>query len=560
MSAEPDISSLFHGGRLLETVQLSSVYEDSKTFVDSPARQSPAALLTAFDALPVGDAPALASFLETHFSAPGQSLATCTPSDWSPAGPQWFADLPAEAEQLARAAHARWPLLCRSSADSLHSHATTALPLPHPCFVPGDRFREAYYWDTLWIVRGLLACEMRDSATGCVKNLLHLLQQHGFVPNGARSYYLNRSQPPLLSRMVMELHSAGCGGVEVLELALPLLCREWQFWTSGAHAVRVRGCSGAVHALSRYCAAWDAPRPESFREDHALAAPLPPSQQTQLWRHIASAAESGWDFSSRWLHPNATYDHASQTALAHAMRTMRTTRILPADLNALLLAMARDIAHIAALLGDRHTEQRFSALAAQRAAAVRDVLWDPSGAQWQDFELEEEPLLLEEGGEGGEDGTPCAGRPSTRVFASNWVPLWCGAADAGSAEACAAVASLRGSGLLLPGGCACSTQHTGCQWDYPNAWPPLQHMLAEGCAAYGASDGLRVAQTLASRFLSSAAAGLQRSAQFHEKYDARGAQGAAGQGGEYAPQVGFGWTNGAALAFLRHYARIPTQE
>ena len=37
----------------------------------------------------------------------------------------------------------------------------------------------------------------------------------------------------------------------------------------------------------------------------------------------------------------------------------------------------------------------------------------------------------------------------------------------------------------------------------------------------------------------------------HEKYDARGGECVRGGGGEYAPQVGFGWSNGVALAFLQ---------
>lgn len=40
---------------------------------------------------------------------------------------------------------------------------------------------------------------------------------------------------------------------------------------------------------------------------------------------------------------------------------------------------------------------------------------------------------------------------------------------------------LQGSGALhFPGGVPTSLRNSGQQWDYPNAWAPLQHMLIEG--------------------------------------------------------------------------------
>lgn len=92
---------------------------------------------------------------------------------------------------------------CAGAADAPHTApppqaaplaagASSLLPLPHPTVVPGDRFRETYYWDSLWVVRGLLASGMAASAEGLVRNLLHMLGAVGHVPNGARAYYVNR--------------------------------------------------------------------------------------------------------------------------------------------------------------------------------------------------------------------------------------------------------------------------------------------------------------------------------------------------------------------------------
>jgi alpha,alpha-trehalase len=71
--------------------------------------------------------------------------------------------------------------------------------------VPGGRFREGYYWDTFWIVKGLIATGMLDTAENTVRNFFLLINKYGFVPNGFRKYYLNRSQPPFLTLMVKDV-------------------------------------------------------------------------------------------------------------------------------------------------------------------------------------------------------------------------------------------------------------------------------------------------------------------------------------------------------------------
>jgi hypothetical protein len=43
---------------------------------------------------------------------------------------------------------------------------------------------------------------MDVTARGILDNMAQLVRQCGFIPNGNRVYYLNRSQPPLFSEMV----------------------------------------------------------------------------------------------------------------------------------------------------------------------------------------------------------------------------------------------------------------------------------------------------------------------------------------------------------------------
>jgi alpha,alpha-trehalase len=93
---------------------------------------------------------------------------------------------------------------------------------------------------------------------------------------------------------------------------------------------------------------------------------------------------------------------------------------------------------------------------------------------------------------------------------------------------------------------------SGQQWDYPNAWPPLQEMLISGLQDCGAAGAADFAADLARRWLGSNLKGWVRDHVMHEKYDAT-RPGERGGGGEYIPQVGFGWSNGVALSLLQRY-------
>ena len=72
----------------------------------------------------------------------------------------------------------------------------------------GGRFREQYYWDSFWIVEGLLESELYDIVNATLHNFMDELEHIGFIPNGGRIYYLNRSQPPLFVQVCPILHPA----------------------------------------------------------------------------------------------------------------------------------------------------------------------------------------------------------------------------------------------------------------------------------------------------------------------------------------------------------------
>ena len=101
-------------------------------------------------------------------------------------------------------------------------------------------------------------------------------------------------------------------------------------------------------------------------------------------------------------------------------------------------------------------------------------------------------------------------------------------------------------------GVSTSIYATGEQWDSPNAWAPLQHMAISGLRASGVAEGEALAARLASRWIRSNVEGFRSTGHMHEKYSAV-ESGRAGGGGEYSPQVGFGWSNGVLLDLLRIY-------
>lgn len=80
-----------------------------------------------------------------------------------------------------------WKLLCKQF--TIPPEKSSFIPTPKPFIVPGGRFREFYYWDTFWVVEGLLISDMVESALNMHTNFRSFIENYGYVPNGARIYY-----------------------------------------------------------------------------------------------------------------------------------------------------------------------------------------------------------------------------------------------------------------------------------------------------------------------------------------------------------------------------------
>jgi alpha,alpha-trehalase len=491
-------------GRLFHDVQVAGLFDDSKTFVDARALRPPAEIAAAYRTERDASGFDLRRFVSRHFSIP------------APVGIEFQSD-PSRTMEAHIAA--LWPVLTRA-ADA-PDPGTTLIPLPHPYVVPGGRFREIYYWDSYFTMLGLVEGERVDLVRSMLDNFAHLVRTAGHIPNGNRTYYLSRSQPPYFAAMV-GLYAEAADTTAALRY-LDALEAEHAFWMDGADRVApgeahrrvVRLADGSV--LNRY---WDdrpEPRPESYREDHELGESFPPAQREAFYRNIRAAAESGWDFSSRWMRDPSD------------LRSIETTDLVPIDLNSLLYHSERTIAALRRFRagpGDAGAAARFDAAADERRRALLAASYDPTDLFFYDVRWR--------------TGERVRDRPTMAAAALLYFGL-------ASPEQARPVLARLEREFLGPGGFVTTGIRSGEQWDAPNGWPPLQWLAIQGARRYGRAD---LATTAAERWLALNRRTYAATGRMMEKYDVLDPDRRAG-GGEYPTQDGFGWSNGVALTLAR---------
>ncbi|KAJ0106579.1 hypothetical protein Patl1_17459 [Pistacia atlantica] len=514
---------------------------DPKMYVDLSLKSNLSTTIDAFDKLPRNATGAisvkdLSKFIDDYFEGAGDDLVYADPLDFVPE-PKGF--LPKVKNSQVRAwaleVHSLWKILSRKVSDSVLNRPEfhTLLPLPGPVVIPGSRFKEVYYWDSYWVIRGLMASKMYATAKSIVTNLISFIDTYGYVLNGARAYYTNRSQPPLLSAMIHEIYKR-TGDLKLVRKALPALLKEYQFWNTGIHSVTVQDSQASSHKLSRYYAMWNKPRPESATIDKAFASKiLNDSEKQHFYREVASTAESGWDFSTRWMRNTSD------------ITTLTTTSILPVDLNVFVLRMELDIAFFAKVVGDNKTAKSFLKASQTRKRAINSVFWNEEKRQWLDYWFDNGATLEE-----------CqawqASNQNHRAYASNYLPLWIDLFNSDTCLVKKVKKSLESSGLVCAVGIATSLINSGNQWDYPNGWAPLQHMIIEGLLRSGSEEARAMAEDIAVRWIRTNYVAYKKTGAMHEKYNVEKC-GDFGGGGEYIPQTGFGWSNGVVLALLEEF-------
>lgn len=493
-------------GPLFEAVVTSELFSDGKTFVDAIPKNPSKAILSAF--LEERSSPdfCLKSFVEKHFLLPQ----TDEPHPEKPASMQAYIQQ-------------TWPLLTKPM--SAQSDEDTLLSLPFPHLVPGGRFREGFYWDTYFAMLGLYTDKDYEALGQLLDNFNYLVELLGFIPNGNRIYFLSRSQPPVFSLMIelMQL-SLSKGALHRCRLNLE---KEHGFWMRGApvakshnraekHVVYVAQ-QGYKGCLNRYFDPLDKPRPEAFYKETKLGETY---YQKGFFSQLRAVCESGWDFSSRFLKEEGN------------LATSYALSLAPIDLHCLLYLSEKQL--FAFYQGqDEPKADYYKTCMEQREKALHTLFW--GGDFFYDYNFEQEK------------------RTPHKTLAALF-PLY---ANLATKEQAKIVAQSVKEAFLQPGGFVTTLTHSTHQWDWPNGWAPLQWITVVGLLNYGFKE---LALEGAKRWVAMVDKLYKEKGAMLEKYNVVKASSEVAIG-QYAPQEGFGWTNGVTRAFqaLLETGKLPTK-
>ncbi|MBB2202212.1 alpha,alpha-trehalase TreF [Gluconacetobacter tumulisoli] len=490
---------------LFAAIGAAHVFDDAKTIADAIPDEAPDPLLADYDRQKDRPGFVLKDFVAQHFSvAPRRTVS--------------YRRRPNEG--VRDYITGMWEVLSRPP-DTLVAHSSL-LPLPYTYVVPGGRFSEMYYWDSYFTMIGLYEDGRIDLMRSMVRDIASLIDRYGHMPNGNRTYYLSRSEPPFFALMV-DLLAMHDGQVAYTNF-LPELQREYDYWMDGAAQTApgaayrrvVRLPDGTV--MNRHWDDLSTPRDESYPEDIATATATN-RPAAEVYRDLRAGAETGWDYSSRWL------------ADGHTLSSIHTTDLLTVELNCLIAHLEQTLSHAYALNGNTSLSDRYAHEATARIDAIRRVLWDDRQGAFFDYDWKKGAL-------------------SPVLSGATVMPLFLQMATPDQAQAVAATLRAR---LLKIGGLTTTDRVSGQQWDSPNGWAPTQWMAIKGLNQYGIDD---LAQEIATRWMGRVIGTYEKSGVLLEKYDVvnpvispTGGKG----GGEYPMQVGFGWTNGTLLGLMNRY-------
>ena len=255
----------------------------------------------------------------------------------------------------------------------------------------------------------------------------------------------------------------------------------------------------------------------------------------EVFRDLRAGAESGWDFSSRWIRPvNDQFN----------LSNIYTNEVVPVDLNAILYKCELNLAYFASILsgwsgdaGDTYSRDGYADQSAAwkdvaelRGDAINALLWDAQHKHWRDFNLTSQTwthytaedaqfaaesaavkagtstaaaaaaavkastsALRSSATHTGAHTTPAAAAAPSYATIAYWIPMWATLSPPDSTTSDELVSSLQASGLLQVAGVLTTTVSTGQQWDSPEAWAPLVMFTIEGLQNLNTANSLSLA-------------------------------------------------------------------
>jgi alpha,alpha-trehalase len=429
------------------------------------------------------------------------------------------------------------------------------LYVPYPYVVPGGMFNEMYGWDSYFIVLGLVADHREKLALDMTNNALYEVEHYGGVLNANRTYYLTRSQPPLLSAMMTAVLDDPASFADAaakrawLERAYPLAVRNYEIWTSKQH---LAGDTG----LSRYFDYGHGPVIEAQNSDYyvgvirwlrahpsqdpgyLLKAPQHPdaAQAETLKTTSCDVAKSkvcagdwldGYRLTADYyLGDRAMRESGFDTDFHFGPFGGSTHHYAGAGLNSLLYRYERDLETFAKELGKTADAERWAKAAEARRDAINKYLWHADQGRYMDYDF-------------------VAGKASTDPYLTMFYPLWAGVASKQQASDLIKQLKL----FEHKGGLAMSTRDTGAQWDAPFGWAPTNWIAVKGLEDYGFGND---AKRISCKFTGTVDRSLAKDGTIREKYNmVLGNADVKITAGYKANVIGFGWTNGVYLQ-MRH--------
>lgn len=373
----------------------------------------------------------------------------------------------------------------------------TLIGLPKPYTIPciGEMFQEMYYWDTYFTNVGLMLSGRTGQAKNNADNMIYLINRFGKMPNGNRTGYLNRSQPPFLSQMVREIFDTD-GDINWLKSeVLPALEKEYDFWQKDRTAENGLACYGGTFADKKaeeeFC--------NYFCGRAGVDTPEDPETRKEYSYSCVALCESGWDFTSRFL-----FD-------AHRSNAV--------DLNSLLFLLESNMAYFAAKLGREEDVILWQNKADTRKKLINDLLWDKERSFFCDRNTDTGEL--------------------NRLFSvASFYPMFVGLATDEQAKQTVEKLPLLECGFGVAS-CEDNGKLHSLQWDHPHAWACLQYVVIKSLLRYGyKTDALRIAE----KYVNTVAVNFETTGNLWEKYNA--VTGTVSETKEYDTPPMMGWSAG----------------
>ena len=396
------------------------------------------------------------------------------------------------------------------------------LYLPNPYVAPGGRFNEMYGWDSYFILLGLLYDDQLEMAKWMTENLLYEVKYYGKILNANRSYYLTRSQPPLLSSMVLAIYDK-TKDKKWLKTTVSANTKVYQYWTQTPRLVKSIG-------LSRFYAESNTPIPETehgyydavrnfYRENNIKAYDVAKFYHkrtdkltAEFYRADRTVREAGFDLTNKYGPFGADI-----------------TSYISVSLNTLLYKLETDMVRIHKTLSESKKAETWQARATRRARLINQYLWEPDLGFYFDYNHRKQ-------------------YNRTYIYATTFYPLWGGIAS--KKQVARIIENLEV--LDAKGGIISSAYVTGMQWDAPFGWAPHQYFAVHGLERYGYH---KEACEIAKKFVTMLTKDFAKTKKLYEKYNMRTTSSDVTANIKYGYKInveGFGWTNAIYLDFLNY--------